>query len=443
MFMKHLFRLFVFLTSSIVFAQLPKDYFSDPLKVPLVLSGTFGELRSNHFHSGLDLKTQGKEGLDIHSSAAGYVSRIKISHYGYGKVLYIKHSNGYTTVYAHLQKFSPKIEAYVKAKQYAKESYTIELYPNNEELKVDKDEVVAISGNTGGSSGPHLHYEIRDPQSRPMNPMLFGMEIEDTKKPIVNTVWLYPLNQEAHINGESAPYKLKTTLLEDGTLKTNPVFACGEIGVGVSTYDQQNGAKNKNGIYKINSSVNGTENFELEMKRFSFSETRYLNRLIDYGYFKENKSRITKLFIEKNNPLSIYEKTKGDGVISVLDKLTYNINVNVEDAKENSKKILIPIEGKTQFVSKVYPDEKSVYYTTPEKDFTYDGNFASVFVPKKALYKPIVLDIEELPNNFLKVHKNTEPLHKHMTVSFSLDGQPTPKQCYVGSFKNEAKPSYE
>ena len=298
MFMKHLFRLFVFLTSSIVFAQLPKDYFSDPLKVPLVLSGTFGELRSNHFHSGLDLKTQGKEGLDIHSSAAGYVSRIKISHYGYGKVLYIKHSNGYTTVYAHLQKFSPKIEAYVKAKQYAKESYTIELYPNNEELKVDKDEVVAISGNTGGSSGPHLHYEIRDPQSRPMNPMLFGMEIEDTKKPIVNTVWLYPLNQEAHINGESAPYKLKTTLLEDGTLKTNPVFACGEIGVGVSTYDQQNGAKNKNGIYKINSSVNGTENFELEMKRFSFSETRYLNRLIDYGYFKENKSRITKLFID-------------------------------------------------------------------------------------------------------------------------------------------------
>jgi len=156
----------------------PQNYFTSPLDITLVVSGTFAELRSNHFHSGLDLKTKGTEGLSLRTAAAGYVSRIKISRYGYGKALYITHPNGYTTVYAHLQKFSPSIEAYVKKQHYKKESFELELFPKMEDLKVFTKDTIGYSGNTGGSGGPHLHFEIRDKQERPINPMLFGLDIK-------------------------------------------------------------------------------------------------------------------------------------------------------------------------------------------------------------------------------------------------------------------------
>ena len=142
--------------------DIPQDYFESPLEIPLILSGTFGELRSNHFHSGMDIKTHQQTGLNVLASASGYVSRIKVSHFGYGKALYVQHPNGYTSVYAHLKEFAPEIEAYIKERQYAKESYEIEVFPEADELPVKQGEVIAYSGNSGGSGGPHLHFEIRD-----------------------------------------------------------------------------------------------------------------------------------------------------------------------------------------------------------------------------------------------------------------------------------------
>lgn len=434
----YLFFLFVLTVN----AQIPENYFTEPLKIPLILSGTFGELRSNHFHSGLDIKTQGKTGHNVHASAEGYVSRIKIAHGGYGKALYVQHPNGYTTVYAHLKKFSPKIEEYVKKKQYAKESYTIELFPAAADLPVAKDEIIALSGNSGGSGGPHLHYEIRDGKSRPLNPMLLGIDINDTRKPLVNSVWLYPLNEDAHINGKNEPYRLKVTAIKGGALKAGAVIACGEIGVALSTVDQQDGAYNKNGIYRIKSSVNGTPNFELEMKRFSFSETRYINRMIDYCYFKKNKSRITKLFIETNNPLSIYNKTLTDGKVSVMDQLSYKIDVAVEDIKGNTKVIYIPIEGQSQLDKNTRVRESSPYIVMPTESFTYNCGYASVSIPQKAVYEAVPLHIAELPGNKLAVHENSVPLHKYMSLSFSLKDQENPKQCYIGTFTDETKPKY-
>ena len=153
-----------------LFAQLPQDYFRNPLDVPIVLAGTFGELRSNHFHSGLDIKTQQREGLEVRAAAEGYVSRINIQHYGYGKALYLQHPNGYTTVYGHLQKLSPKLKEYLRKRQYDKESYEIELFPGKDELKVEKGELIAYSGNTGGSGGPHLHFEVIDKSGVAVDP---------------------------------------------------------------------------------------------------------------------------------------------------------------------------------------------------------------------------------------------------------------------------------
>ena len=143
-------------------SKYPKNYFRSPLDIPMSLSGNFGEIRPNHFHSGLDLRTNSREGLNIYAVADGYVSRIKVSPYGYGKAIYITHPNGYVSVYGHLSAYSGAIAEYIKKAQYEKESFEVELFPAKDEIKVTKGQVIAFSGNTGGSGGPHLHFEIRD-----------------------------------------------------------------------------------------------------------------------------------------------------------------------------------------------------------------------------------------------------------------------------------------
>ena len=181
----------------------PKDYFIPPIDIPLLLSGDFGELRSNHFHTGLDFKTQQKEGLNVYASADGFISRIKISSFGYGKAIYIDHPNGFTTVYGHLSKANPIIEAYLKQIHYKEKSFEIEIFPKPNELVVKKGEIIAFSGNTGGSGGPHLHFEFRDTKTEKIiNPMFFGFDkkIIDTKFPVINSLIAYPIDENAVIN---------------------------------------------------------------------------------------------------------------------------------------------------------------------------------------------------------------------------------------------------
>ena len=250
--------IFFLLFSTLCSAQsiYPTDYFRPPLDITLVAAGTFGELRSNHFHSGIDIKTQQREGLKVYSTADGYISRIKVAHFGYGKALYITHRNGYTTVYGHLQKFSPKIEAYIKKHQYEKESFEIELFPNPVDLPLEKSEIIAFSGNTGGSGGPHLHYEIRDNQERPLNPMLFGLDITDTTKPIISEVYAYPISEDAHVNKSKKKQKLRLIDNRDGTYTVENIEAYGKIGFAIETIDRQDLAANKNGVYNIQTRYN-------------------------------------------------------------------------------------------------------------------------------------------------------------------------------------------
>lgn len=413
--------------------NIPTDYFSNPLDIPLASSGTYGELRSNHFHSGLDLRTNGEEGLPVYAAASGTVSRIKISHFGYGKAIYISHPNGYTSVYAHLQKFAPEIEAYIKKRQYAKESYEIELFPKAGTLSVTKGEIMAYSGNTGGSGGPHLHFEIRDAKARPMNPMLFGIDVKDTKKPTINSLWLYSLDKNAHINGTKNPTKLRLIPLEDGNFKAEGVTAIGKLGIGVSTIDQQNLAANKNGVYKITTEINGQENFSMEMKRFSFSETRYINRLIDYTHYKKNKSKIIKLFIEKNNPLSIYNNTIDKGIFNIEDSLSYTAKVFVKDFKNNTTEISIPIQGAR--MEKIIEKEvlKTSYIVKTSENFTYNSGIFDLYIPKGSVYEEAYLDISA-NGDTIKIHEDVIPLHKNMTVVFDVANysETDKKKLYIG-----------
>ncbi|MEO0527194.1 MAG: M23 family metallopeptidase, partial [Bacteroidota bacterium] len=211
--------LFIFFLNQVVAQEnYPKDAFRSPLDIPLVLAGTFGELRSNHFHSGIDIKTQQRQGLPIYAIGDGTVTRIKISLWGYGKAIYIAHPNGYTSVYAHLQKFSPEIEKYLKKIQYQKKSYAVEVFPDYGELKVIKGDVIAFGGNTGGSSGPHLHFEIRNSVSeKPTNPLFYGFEVRDATNPTFLGLYGYALSEDARINQSNDKVQINFNKQTDGT----------------------------------------------------------------------------------------------------------------------------------------------------------------------------------------------------------------------------------
>jgi hypothetical protein len=411
--------LFIFLHFANAQNPYPQDFFRAPLEIPLVLSGTFAELRSNHFHSGLDIKTQQREGLKVITAAQGYVSRIKISHYGYGKALYITHPNGYTTVYGHLQKFSDKIEALVRKQQYNKETYEIELFPNSDELKIDSNEVIAYSGNSGGSGAPHLHFEIRDKKERPLNPMLFGIDIKDTRKPLVLGVFAYPIDKESHVNNSNSREKLRLIPKEKGTYEVENVRAFGRIGFGVVSYDQQDMAANKNGVSSIKTSFNGNKKIEIDFKRFSFNETKHLNRLIDYEYFKTNKSRIQKLFIEPNNPLSLYKNADDDGYIKVEDSTSSIYKIDIKDYKGNISTISIPVTGiKSDAIKRkeVEITENFVYVDQPTN---LKKDNVTVYFPEKTFYDDFFIDFN-VNNDTLTLHKPIIPVQKYFYINFDI-----------------------
>lgn len=413
--------IFLLSTYSIVGAQTnyPQEYFSNPLDVTLILSGTFAELRSNHFHSGLDIKTQQRAGLKVYSAAEGFVSRIKVSHFGYGKALYITHPNGYTTVYAHLQKFAPEIEAYVKKYQYEKESYEIEMFPNAVDLKVKKNEIVAYSGNSGGSGGPHLHFEIRDKSERPMNPMLFGIDIKDSTKPVIKSVYAYPIGENSHVNKSQERQKLRLIPLSNGDYTIENVEAFGTIGFGIETTDRQDLASNKNGVYNIQSFYNGNQSFEIDFKRFSFSETKHLNRLIDYEHYKTKKKRIQKLFVETNNPLSLYKNVENSGYISVEDSTYLVYKVRITDYKNNDAWLTIPIKGlKTKDIKPLEIKTTPYYVYANQTTNLKEGN-VEVDFHQDTFYDDFYIDFE-VNNDTLTLHKPTVPATKNFTISYNI-----------------------
>jgi hypothetical protein len=398
----------------------PQNYFTSPLEITLVVSGTFAELRSNHFHSGLDLKTKGTEGLSLRTAAAGYVSRIKISRYGYGKALYITHPNGYTTVYAHLQKFSPSIEAYVKKQHYKKESFELELFPKMEDLKVFTKDTIGYSGNTGGSGGPHLHFEIRDKQERPINPMLFGIDIKDTTKPIIYELFGYPFSETSHINGETSRVKIRIIKLPNGQYKSEQITAYGKIGFGIISTDQQDLASNKNGLSFIKTTFNGSKSLEVDFKRFTFNETKHLNRYIDYTYFVETKKRIQKLFIQQNNPLSLLKNHTSQGVVTVKDTTNSIYKVTVSDYKGNQSELSIPIKGlKKELPKRTEPDKNNLQHINASEETILEKDHVSVEIYRNTFYENVAINFEVI-NDTLKLHKPIIPLQKSMVIHFDI-----------------------
>ncbi|MBS6576973.1 M23 family metallopeptidase [Parabacteroides goldsteinii] len=357
-----------------------------PMDIPVLLSGNFGELRSNHFHSGIDFKTQGVEGKPIHSVQDGYVSRISVSPWGYGNGLYITHPNGTTTVYGHLQKFSQKITAYLKEKQYEQESFNVNLSLTPDELPVKEGELVALSGNTGSSGGPHLHFEVRDTETEePMDPIEYYKDlIKDTQAPKIQGIMVYSMPGKGVVNGSRRKLELKPVTAKNGkqTL-TGKIEAWGEIGLAVKGYDYMDNTSNIYGIKDITLTADSQVIFHSNLDRFAFDESRYLNSFTDFEEWKEHRSFYIKSFVDPGNRLRFIESLNR-GILTIDEPRTYHLTYQLADAFGNTTQLSIQIEGKEQPIPEVDTENTELFHWWSDNRFGAKG--IRLTIPKGNLY---------------------------------------------------------
>lgn len=425
-------------------APYPKDTYIPPLDVPLVLAGNFGELRSNHFHAGLDIKTQQRQGLKVYAIADGYVSRIKVQHYGYGKVLYITHSDGRTSAYAHLQKFAPEIEKFLKTRQYKKKTYAIDLYLEPSDLRIKQGEVIAYSGNTGSSAGPHLHFEIRDAKQHPLNPLHFGYDVQDTQAPRIRQLYVYPMAETTVVNGAQHKIPLRLSSNEDGSLVAEKIYTTGPIGLGVNAYDRQDLAYNKNGVYQIDLQVNGSPHYSYKFDSFSFGESRYINTLIDYAHLEEKGERIQKCFREPFNKLSFLPEDTNNGLIDIKEGSSYSLLLTLRDFHGNTTTITIPAEGKTQEIRRKKEETVPPYYVIASRDNLYQLDGGSVFFPEGTFYHNFHAEISADEEGITVADP---AIAVKSSYTLTIDGKGTDPsltdQYFIGRIDDKGRVSYE
>jgi murein DD-endopeptidase MepM/ murein hydrolase activator NlpD len=403
-----------------VFAQTqyPTDYFRSPLDIPMQLSGNFGELRPNHFHAGFDLKTNQREGLNVYAVADGYVSRIKISTFGNGKCIYITHPNGYTSVYGHLQTTIGPIQDYVQKTHYKEKAFEIEMFLKPGELPVTKGQLIALSGNTGSSEGPHLHFEFRDSKTEfVINPIFFGFDknIKDTKKPTISSVFVYPLDGTT-VNQSKQPLLLNLSLQKDGTYLASKVKANGKIGFGINAVDFDDVSGNKNGVFNVSSFLNGNQNYNYQFNTYSFDEMRFINALIDYPRYRKSGQRVQKLFMKTPYALSIIKTDSLRGIVPVEPNLASTYRIEVSDFFGNLSSITVPVEYDT--TAQVVSEEPitSKYFIKVNKDSNFEKDNMSVFFPAGTFYDDFNLNFD-VKNNRIYIHDDVVPVHSNFIIT--------------------------
>jgi hypothetical protein len=369
-------------------AVYPAGYFRNPLDVPMNLAGNFGELRPNHYHMGLDLKTLQRENLPVYAAADGYIARIKIEPQGFGRAIYINHPNGYTTLYAHLNNFNPKLEAWVKEQQYALQSWNIfsDLPPSL--FPVKKGDLIAYSGNTGGSQAPHVHFEIRETANDiNLNPFLFGFPIPDNTKPTILRLGVYDRTKSVY---EQSPRVYPVKFQAGKGLVPVPsliTVTSAQISFAITSYDTHSGSSNLNGIFEAIMSVDGQPVSAFRMDHISYNDTRYLNAHIDYKTKKNGGPYLQHLSELPGYINSIYKGNGDNGVLYLNEGEIKQITIDAKDANGNTASLSFRVQYKPagSRSAPVFPGK--MFY--PLMVDGYESPACEFFIGEKCLYDSV------------------------------------------------------
>ncbi len=370
--------------------------FVPPVKIPLILNGSFGELRSNHFHGGIDIRTNGTTGIPVYSIADGYVSRVSVSSSGYGNALYITHPSGYTSVYAHLDKFSKEIAEWVKNQQYSEEEFEVNLFPGWGRLSVNKGEEIARSGNSGSSGGPHLHFEIRETDSEhPTNPLFYGFKINDKSKPVVSNLYVYPLSDKSHVQKSFKKQRFELVFFNGAYRPKGQATISGwnKLGFGIDAVDYLDGNWSKCGIYKMELFVDSLLINSFEMDELDFGKMRYLNSHIDYEEFIRSGKKIHKTFIDQGNKLGIYKKTKNRGIFDFDDGKKHDVLIVISDVAGNSTKIIFNVLSTEEIAE---PKEEYTKLFEYDSDNSFENEEVQLDIPEGALFSDLKFNYKKL-----------------------------------------------
>lgn len=402
----------------------PQDYFIWPVDAAKSLSANFGELRPNHYHMGLDCRTDRLRNKQVFAAAGGYISRVKIESWGFGRAIYINHPNGLTTLYAHLNDFYPELEKFIKEQQYRLKSWSVDLDIPAALFPVTKGQLIAYSGNTGGSQGPHLHFEIRDTKTeKVLNPSLFGFPIPDNIPPDIYRLAVYDRSVSTY---EQTPkiYSLKKV---NGVYVTSPavvIVNTDKISFGISATDRYNGSANRNGIYEAVLYENEKPVVGFQLDSIGYDDTRYLNAHIDYKMRSSGGAYVEHLSELPGYTNSIYKKFKGNGVITLSDDSARFIGIEVKDANGNTSVIKFEIKRQTGYTGKNNKDSAS--YFQPQEFHPgfinlYENSNISFYLPENCLYDSFRFQYKEISQNtgypVYQLHNTNVPLHTYFPVS--------------------------
>jgi len=410
---------------------------SHPLNIPLIISGTFGELRANHFHAGLDIKTNGKEGYQVKSFYGGYIDRIRVSTSGYGKALYIKHPNGLTSVYAHLSKFSSKIESFVKSHQYKKEVFEIQLFPKNNEIKVKAGEIIGLSGNTGGSSGPHLHFEVRDSKNqKTINPLNFLNNIKDDRKPSIRSMYVFENNDDY----PETISKHEIKKINDSVYKSENILTGGKISFGLNMFDRQSLSYNRNGIYKASIYQNDSLKFEYTFNELAFEDSEFINLLRDYKTKKEKGITIQRIIKHPESKKSFLINKNNNGFFDIKNNKKYFFTLKISDYEGNNSFVEITIIGKA--IKNIFLEAEGKLIKTDE-DYLIKFKNKEIMFKKNTLYDNVYLNIKE-SNDTLYIDKDIYPLKTPIEISFKINSNDSllNRQSFISKLNSKGKPIY-
>jgi hypothetical protein len=424
--MNRIFQFVLYITLS-VFLSLRGQELSSPLDFPLQLSGNFCELRNNHFHAGIDIRTQGTEGHAVHAVADGYISKVSVNPAGYGNAVYIIHPDKkIMTVYGHLQRFVPKIAEMVKEKQYREESFSVELTFDSTTFPVKQRDVIAYSGNSGSSGGPHLHLEIRDLNSNEfMDPLSYYKSmIPDTRKPVIREAVVYPIAGRGVVNGGSDKQHIEVKYDKNGNPVINmQIEAFGEIVLEINVIDRMNGTNFSYGVKDIVVKVDDSVTFHSNPQRFSMDESKYINTYTNYEERLAKQLFYIKTFIEPGNKLR-FISGKNSGVIHVEEERIYNIAIALTDIYENRSAISFNIKGKRQDINPLNIKGLDFFEWDKNNHFTRDG--IHLFIPENSLYNSICPNYTTgvISGLYSKIHRLNSfpvPLHKPARISIRID----------------------